>query len=169
VARAPLRAAPSRTELEPAHEPRANFPALQPADEQATLGNSAGALHYNSPDCPVSQRSNGSLCANGRLCRATLLNSATAEVRAQKSEGTKLSGVAPDCPVQLEDKRLQRSTAPNPNGCVDVARTGQCTVTVRWRIGLSGAPIASSPCQQLGSGWGYKYPPTTSFIGIQVL
>jgi hypothetical protein len=45
------------------------------------------------------------------------------EVRAQKSENTGLSGVAPDCLVQLEDKRLQRSTAPNPNGCADVART----------------------------------------------
>jgi hypothetical protein len=33
--------------------------------------------------------------------------------------------------VQLEDKRLQRSTAPNPNSCADVARTGQCTVDVR--------------------------------------
>jgi hypothetical protein len=52
------------------------------------------------------------------------------EVRAQKSEGTGLSGVAPDCPVQLEDKRPQWSTTPNPNGCTDVARTGQRKVTV---------------------------------------
>jgi hypothetical protein len=28
------------------------------ASEQATLENSLGALRYNSPDCPVSQRSN---------------------------------------------------------------------------------------------------------------
>jgi hypothetical protein len=76
------------------------------------------------------------------------------EVRAQKSEGTALSGVALDCPVQLEDKRIQRSTAPNPNGCADMARTGQCTVAVRWCTGLSDAPIASSLCQRLGSGWG---------------
>jgi hypothetical protein len=73
------------------------------------------------------------------------VDSASTEVRAQKSEGTELSGVAlsgmaPDCPVQLEDKRLQQSTAPNPNGCADVARTGQCTVAVRWRTGLSGVP-----------------------------
>jgi hypothetical protein len=59
-----------------------------------------------------------------------------------------------DCPVQLEDKRIQRSTAPNPNGCADMACTGQCTVAVRWRTGLSGAPITSSLCQWLGSGWG---------------
>jgi hypothetical protein len=28
-----------------------------------------GVLHYNSPDCPVSQQSNGSLRANGHLPR----------------------------------------------------------------------------------------------------
>jgi hypothetical protein len=112
------------------------------ADEPATLGNSRGALYYNSPDCSMSQRSNSSLRANGRLCRAT--------VPRQKSE--RRSQRAPDCPVQLEDKRLQQSTTPNPNGCADVARTGQCIVTVRWRTGLSGAPIASSLCQWLGSG-----------------
>jgi hypothetical protein len=98
------------------------------------------------PDCPVSQRSNGSLRANGRLCRATVRNSTTTEVKAQKLEGTGLSGVAPDCTVQQDDKRLQRSTAPNPNGRADVALTGQCTVTVRWRTRLSSASIASSPC-----------------------
>jgi hypothetical protein len=50
----------------------------------------------------------------------------TAEVRGHRTVwcGTGLSGVAPDCPVHLEDKHLQRSTAPNPNGCADVARTG---------------------------------------------
>jgi hypothetical protein len=37
---------------------------------------------------------------------------------------------ASDCSVQLEDKRLQRSTALNPNSCADVVRTGQCTVTI---------------------------------------
>jgi hypothetical protein len=49
-----------------------------------------------------------------------------ATVPRQKSE--RRSQRAPDCPVQLEDKRLQRSTAQNLNGCADVARTGQCTV-----------------------------------------
>jgi hypothetical protein len=82
------------------------------------------------------------------------VNSVAAEVRAQKSEATGLSGVAPDCLVQQDDKRLQRSTALNPNGCADVAHSGQCTVTVRWGTGLSGAPIASSLCQRLGSGRG---------------
>jgi hypothetical protein len=62
---------------------------------------------------------------------ATVRNSVATESEAQKSEGTGLSGVAPNYPVQLEDNRLQRPTAPNPNGCADVARTEHCTVTVR--------------------------------------
>jgi hypothetical protein len=61
---------------------------------------------------------------------------------------------APNCPVQLEDKRLKWSTDPNPNGCADVARTGQCIVIVRWRTGLSGVPIASSLHQRLGKWLG---------------
>jgi hypothetical protein len=75
-------------------------------------------------DYPVSQQSNDSLRANGRLQNTTVLNSAATEVRAQKSKVTGLSGVAPDSLVQQEDKRLQRSIAPNPNGRADVACTG---------------------------------------------
>jgi hypothetical protein len=89
----------------------------QALSKPVTLGFLPRALHYNSPDYPVSQRSNGSLRANGRLRRGTVPNSVV-----QKS---------PDCPVQQKDKRLQRSTAPNPNGRANVACTGQWTVTVR--------------------------------------
>ena len=81
-------------------------------------------------------------------------HSTATEVRAQKSECTGLSGVAPDCPVQQDDKGFNGRLAPNPNGWVDVARTEQCTVHVRWRTGLSGAPIASSLPNGYGSGWG---------------
>jgi hypothetical protein len=63
------------------------------ASKPATLGNSPGPLRYNSPDCPVSQRSNGSLRANGRLQKCTVANNHV-EVRAQKSEVTGLSGAA---------------------------------------------------------------------------
>jgi hypothetical protein len=97
----------------------------------ATLGNTRGTLRYNSPDCQVSQWSNGSQRASCRLTRWTVMNCVAIEVRAQKSEVTGLSGVAPDCLVRQDDKALQWSTAPNPNGCADVARTGQWTVTVR--------------------------------------
>jgi hypothetical protein len=62
-----------------------------------------------------------------------------------------------DYPVQQDDKAPQRSTAPNPNDCAEVARTGartgQCTVTVRWRTGLSGAPIANRIRPTTRSGW----------------
>jgi hypothetical protein len=102
----------------------------------------------------MSQRSNDSLRANGRLCRAIVVNSVVAEVRAQKSEVTGLFDVAPDCPVQQDDKTFQRSTAPNPNGHADVEHIGQCTMTVLWRTGLSSTPIASKLSQRLGSGWG---------------
>jgi hypothetical protein len=57
--------------------------------------------------------------------------------------------VAPNCPVQQDDKGSNGQPVPNTNGCADVVRTGQCTVAVRWRTGLSGAPIASSLHQRL--------------------
>jgi hypothetical protein len=56
---------------------------------------------------------------------------------------------APDYLVQQIDKGSNGRPTSNPNGCADVARIGQCTVTVRWRTGLSGAPIASSLHQWL--------------------
>jgi hypothetical protein len=70
--------------------------------------------------------------------------STMAEVRAAKSEGTGLSGVAPDCPVPEEDKASNGRPASNPNGWMTWQRTGQGTVHVWWRTGLSGAPIARS-------------------------
>jgi hypothetical protein len=76
------------------------------------------------------------------------------EVRAAKSEGTRLSGVAPDCPVPQEDKAPTVDSAPNSNGWVTWRRTGQGTVHVRWRTGLFGAPIASSLPIGYQGGWG---------------
>jgi hypothetical protein len=81
--------------------------------------------------------------------KATVSNSTAAEVRAAKSEGIGLSSAAPDCLVQQDDKGSNSRPAPNLNGCADVARTGQCTVVVRWRTRLSSAPIASSLHQRL--------------------
>jgi hypothetical protein len=82
------------------------------------------------------------------------VNSAAEKVRAGKSEGTVLSGVAPDCPVPQEDKAPTLDFAPNPNGRVTWRRTGQRTVPIRWRTGLSGTPFASSLPNGYGSGWG---------------
>jgi hypothetical protein len=54
--------------------------------------------------------------ANGRLQKASIVNSANREVRAHKLEGTGLSGVAPDCPVPQEDKASNNRQAQNRNG-----------------------------------------------------
>jgi hypothetical protein len=52
--------------------------------------------------------------------------------------------VPPDCPVQLEDKGLQRSIAPNPNGKLTwhASDTEQCPVRCTTR--LSGAPSTAT-------------------------
>jgi hypothetical protein len=55
--------------------------------------------------------------------KATVSNSTAAEVRAAQSEGTGLSGVAPDYLVQQDDKGSNGRPAPNHNGCADVAHT----------------------------------------------
>jgi hypothetical protein len=69
----------------------------------------------------------------------------------QKSE--RKSQRAPDCPVQQDDKSSNGRPALNPNDCADVACTGQCIVSVRWRTRLSGVPIASRIQPTARSGW----------------
>jgi hypothetical protein len=75
------------------------------------------------------------------------------EVRTAKSERTGLSGVPPNCLVPQEDKGLQRSTAPNPNGWLmwHAPDSEQCSV--RYTTGLSGVLIDSKVSQRPGSGW----------------
>jgi hypothetical protein len=65
------------------------------------------------------------------------------EVRAAKSERTGLSSVLPDCPVQQEDKRLQRATAPNPN-CLLTWQTPDNEQCVVWcTTGLSNVSLTT--------------------------
>jgi hypothetical protein len=80
------------------------------------------------------------------------------EVRAAKSERTGLSDMPSNCPVPQEDKGLQRSTAPNPNGQLTWHAPDNEQCHVRCTIGLSGVPVDSKVSQRLGSGWSYKYP-----------
>jgi hypothetical protein len=115
-----------------------------------------GALHHNSLDCPVCHRT--VRCAIGlsgepaqQRLPACQRSPARMNSASQKSE--RRSQRAPDCPMQQDDIGSNGRPAPNPNGCADVARTGQCTVTVRWRTGLSGAPIASRNQPTTRSGW----------------
>jgi hypothetical protein len=90
------------------------------------------------------------------LQSATVMNSA-----AQKSEGYRT--------VRCRKKTVSNGRpAHNPKGWLTWRRTEQGTVSVRWRTGLSGAPIVSSLGRRLPSGWGYKYPQPPQPIGIQV-
>jgi hypothetical protein len=75
-----------------------------------------------------------------------------AEVRTAKSERTGLSSVPPDCPMPQEDRRLQRSTAPNPNGRLMWQSPNSEQCHIRCTTGLSGVPIDSKVSQRLGSG-----------------
>jgi hypothetical protein len=97
---------------EVAHRTLSGAPGRAPS-EHATVGFCQGSLRYNSPDCPVSQWSNGNLRSTVD-CKSVQC----------KSDVRMRSRNAPDCPVRLQDKGFQRSTAPNPNGRADVARTG---------------------------------------------
>jgi hypothetical protein len=86
--------------------------------------------------------------------KCTLKNSVTQKSEQRSQNGTGLSGVALDCLVPQEDKASNGRPAPDPNGWLTWRRTGQRTVPVRWRTGLSCAPIASSLSQRLQSDWG---------------
>jgi hypothetical protein len=77
-----------------------------------------------------------------------------------KPERTGLSGVPPDSQVQQENKRLQRSTAPNPNGLLTCQASDNEQCHVRCTTKLSGVPIDSNGWN---SGWGNKYPQPPPF------
>jgi hypothetical protein len=97
-----------------------------------------------------------STALNGRL----LCIVQKSEVRAAKSEHTGLFGVPPNCPVSQEDKGLQRSSAPNPNGLLTWHAPDNEQCHVRCTTGLSGVPIDSNGWI---IGWGNKYPQPPPF------
>jgi hypothetical protein len=114
------------------------------------------ALRYNSPDCPVCQRSNGYFASNGRLQHIKCAP-ARAEDRAAP-EGAPdslqdLSGAPPDSPEAPQ----VRAPMVEPQRSADVAGAPD---SVRWRSGLSGAPCDSTLPTTIFCGWGYKYPTT---------
>jgi hypothetical protein len=97
----------------------------QAPNEQATLGNSLGALRYNSLDCPVCTghvRWASGAMANWRqqstAIRTVRVNNdeqCAAESERRSQRASDMSGVAPDCLVQLQDKTSNGQIAPNPN------------------------------------------------------
>jgi hypothetical protein len=110
------------------------------------------------PDYPVSHRATAIQSPRSTLQSAMLSYSVAAEVRAAKSEGIGLSGVAPYYPVPQEDKAPTVDFAPNPNRWVTWRGTGQCRVPAG---GAPDCPVRPSPAtsptatQVVG---GYKYP-----------
>jgi hypothetical protein len=89
-------------------------------------------------------------------------HSDAAEVRAEGQRGTRLSGVASDCPVPHEDKASNGRPAPSPNDKMMWRRTGHCPVahwTVRcahrqqtsptatiWLVAINTTPTGTSRC-----------------------
>jgi hypothetical protein len=114
-------------------------------------------LRYNSPDCPVCQRSNGYFKRNGRLQRIYCAP-ARAKVRARAvgaPDGLqKMSGAPPDSP---EAPQVIAPTV-EPQRLADVA-------------GAPDSPVrhATANFQRPHfGGWGYKYPNHPTFNGIRV-
>jgi hypothetical protein len=112
----------------------------------ATLRVFQGALRYNSPDMsgePMEQRS--------PVRQRDYVNSKSTQCRSQMS-GCEVR-THRTCPVQLQDKGFQRSTAPNPNSVLmwHVPDSQQCSI--RCTTGLSSVPIDNKLSQRLESGW----------------
>jgi hypothetical protein len=133
---------------------------------------STSALRYNSPDCPVHQRSNDYFMQRSpakaedseEQC-AIVRGRAEPPIRGAPDTAQCLSGAAPDCLVPLEDKASNGQKLPNPNSWV---------TWLAHRIVSGGAPdcpvrpsTAATPNGCLVVE-GYKYPPTTTTPSIQV-
>jgi hypothetical protein len=83
--------------------------------------------------CPVSQLSNGQM--RQRLTAVNSKKVNNAQVRSQN---------APDCSVQQEDKRLQRSNAPNSNGLLTWQAPDSEQYPVQCTTRLSGVPSTTT-------------------------
>jgi hypothetical protein len=95
---------------------------------------SQAQLRYNSPDCPVCDRTVRCTSGATAICvqRSTLQSEqCNSDVRAEGQRGTVLSGVTPDCPVPHEDKASNSRPAPRPNDKMTWRRTGHCPVAHR--------------------------------------
>jgi hypothetical protein len=73
------------------------------------------------PDMTGEPTSNGNLTPTVD-CK---VNSAHQSSEQRSQSAPDMSGVAPDCPVQPQDKGSNGQVTPNPNGHADVARNGQ--------------------------------------------
>jgi hypothetical protein len=106
-----------------------------------------------SPDCPVHRRSNVYFVQRSPAKAEIQMNSAQ-KVRDRAEWPSEVhQTVNSACPVPLKDKGSNGRLCSNPNGWVTwlAHRTvsGGASDSVRWRTGLSGAPIDSSHPQRL--------------------
>jgi hypothetical protein len=107
-----------------------------------------GAVHYNSPDCPVCQWSNGYSLqrSTAKACdRWTVHAELERRVRGAPDSEQNLSGGTPDCPVPQEDKLSNDRLSQNPNGWVTWRRTEKCPMahrTVRCAHWQQPSPMA---------------------------
>jgi hypothetical protein len=88
-------------------------------------------LRYNSPDCPVCQRSNGYYSANGRLQRQLMrYSTCRSQSRAKRRTGQSIGPVR--CTTGLSgDPDVRSSNGQNPTAGWRGWSTGQCPVAHR--------------------------------------
>jgi hypothetical protein len=125
-------------------------------------------LRYNSPDCPVCQRSNGYTAPTVVCNRTVKVNSA--RLRAQKSEQRQKAHrtVNSDCPVHHRTVRWPRSQKlqwSNPNGRVTwLAHRTVSGVALDCPVRHTTAAFTNG----YFGGWDYKYPQPPTIRCIQV-
>jgi hypothetical protein len=130
-----------RTGLCPVHQGRST--------QTLHLRVSGELLRYNSPNCPVCQRSNGSSAtvhSKGHLQKCYSARTVHAESE-QRQKAHRIVNTA--CPVPQDVRAPMVKT-------LMVGWRGGAPDSVRWHTGLSGAPIDSSPLQRL---FWYPQPP----------
>jgi hypothetical protein len=111
-----------------------------PEESDSELANFRFQLRYNSPDCPVSQRS------NDYFAPTVVCNALNARQRAQRSRAR--AGGTPDSLQDLSGAPPDSRAGPHVRApTVGTQRPGDVAGapdSVRWSTGLSGAPCDSS-------------------------
>jgi hypothetical protein len=106
-------------------------------------------LRYNSPECPVHQRSNGYFAQWSPAKKLKNQMNSARQCAAEQSRPLEAHRTLRSaCLVPLEDKASNGQRLPNPNGWV----TWLAHRTVSGGTELSGAPIDTSPPQRLFGG-----------------
>jgi hypothetical protein len=142
-----------------------------PRENDSELASFGNPLRYNSPDCPVSHQTVSGAhrtvrCDSGAMAtsRATVdCNALNARLRAQRSRAR--AGGTPDSLQGLSGAPPDSKAGPQVRApTVGTQRTGDVAGapdSVRWRTGLSGAPVDSILHQRSSLVVGAINTPTT--------